>query len=61
MNQNNFMTILTESWLMQTEEKATNFEHALTAIAKASDENNLSAYHLILDDQCQMINVNSHK
>jgi hypothetical protein len=47
MNQNNFMRILTESCLMQTEEQATNFEHPLTAIAKAPDEYNLSAYQMI--------------
>lgn len=57
MTQNNFMRILTESCLMQTEEQATNFEHALTAIAKAPDENNLSAYHLILDVQCEQPEV----
>jgi hypothetical protein len=38
---------------MQTEEQVRNFENALTAIAKNPDENNLSAYHLTLEGQCQ--------
>jgi hypothetical protein len=37
MNQNNFMTILTDNCLMQTEEQARNFENPLTAIAKNPD------------------------
>ena len=49
MNQNNLLATLQENRLMQTEEQVTNFENALAEIA----ENKLSAYHLILDDQCQ--------
>ncbi|MFM7405104.1 MAG: Imm30 family immunity protein [Cuspidothrix sp.] len=57
MNQNNLLATLQENRLMQTETQVTNFENALTAIAENSDENNLSAYHLILDDQCQQPEV----
>ena len=53
MNQNNLLATLQENRLMQTEEQVTNFETALAEIAENPDENNLSAYHLILDDQCQ--------
>ena len=53
MNQNNLLEILKDNRLMQTEAQVTNFENALTAIAENPDENDLSAYHLILDDQCQ--------
>lgn len=57
MNQNNLLEILKDNRLMQTEAQVTNFENALTAIAENPDENDLSAYHLILDDQCQQPEV----
>lgn len=57
MNQNNLLAILKDNRLMQTEEQVTNFKNALTAIAENPDENKLSAYHLILDDQCQQPEV----
>lgn len=57
MNQNNLLAILKETCLMQTEEQFTNFENALAEIADNPDENHLSAYHLILDDQCQQPEV----
>jgi len=57
MNQNNLLATLQENRLMQTEEQVTNFENALAEIAENPDENNLSAYHLILDDQCQQPEV----
>jgi hypothetical protein len=57
MNQNNLLATLQENRLMQTEEQVTNFENALTEIAESPDENKLSAYHLILDDQCQQPEV----
>ncbi|WP_066423871.1 Imm30 family immunity protein [Anabaena sp. 4-3] len=57
MNQNNLLATLQENHLMQTEEQVTNFENALAELAENADENNLSAYHLILDDQCQQPEV----
>ena len=45
--------ILTENRLMQTPQEVEAFETALAEIAKNPDENNLTAYHLILDDRCQ--------
>jgi hypothetical protein len=57
MNQNNLLATLQENRLMHTEEQVTNFENALAEIAENPDENNLSAYHLILDDQCQQPEV----
>ncbi|WP_071992858.1 Imm30 family immunity protein [Aphanizomenon flos-aquae] len=57
MNQNNLLATLQENRLMQTEEQVTNFENALAEIAENPDENKLSAYHLILDDQCQQPEV----
>lgn len=57
MNQNNLLATLQENRLMQTEEQVTNFENALAEIAENPDENKLSAYHLILDDQCQQPDV----
>jgi hypothetical protein len=53
MNQNNLLAILRENRLMQTQQQVTNFENALAEIADNPDEQNLSAYHLVLDDQCQ--------
>jgi hypothetical protein len=43
--------------LMHTEEQVTNFENTLIYIAENPDENDLCAYHLILDDQCQQPEV----
>jgi hypothetical protein len=57
MNQNDLLEILKDNRLMQTEEQVVNFENALTEIANYPDDNNLSAYHLILDDQCQQPEV----
>jgi hypothetical protein len=57
MNQNNLLAILQDNRLMLTEEQVTNFENALTKIADNLDEDDLSAYHLILDDQCQQPDV----
>lgn len=53
MNQNNLLAILRENRLMQTQQQVTDFENALAEIADNPDEQNLSAYHLVLDDQCQ--------
>jgi hypothetical protein len=49
--------ILTENRLMQTPQQVDAFETALTEIAKNPDENDLTAYHLILDDRCQQPEV----
>jgi hypothetical protein len=57
MNQNNLLAILRENRLMQTQQQVTNFENALAEIADNPDEHNLSAYHLVLDDQCQQPEV----
>ena len=57
MNQNNLLATLQENRFMQTEAQVTIFENALAEIAENPDENNLSAYHLILDDQCQQPEV----
>jgi Immunity protein 30 len=57
MNQNNLLAILRENRLMQTQQQVTDFENALAEIADNPDEQNLSAYHLILDDQCQQPEV----
>ncbi|MEH1871586.1 Imm30 family immunity protein [Nostoc sp.] len=57
MNQNNLLAILRENRLMQTQQQVTDFENALAEIADNSDEQNLSAYHLVLDDQCQQPEV----
>ncbi|YAF97354.1 MAG: Imm30 family immunity protein [Nodularia sp. CChRGM 3473] len=53
MKQNNLLTILIENRLMKTEEQVAQFEQALSEIIDNPDEENLCAYHLILDDQCQ--------
>ncbi|MGF2036019.1 MAG: Imm30 family immunity protein [Nostoc sp. CmiVER01] len=53
MNQNNLLAILRENRLMQTQQQVTDFENTLAEIADNPDEQNLSAYHLVLDDQCQ--------
>ena len=57
MNQNNLLAILRENRLMQTQQQVTDFENALAEIADNPDEQNLSAYHLVLDDQCQQPEV----
>ncbi|MEH1908836.1 MAG: Imm30 family immunity protein [Nostoc sp.] len=57
MNQNNLLAILKENRLMQTQQQVTDFENALAEIADNPDEQNLSAYHLVLDDQCQQPEV----
>ncbi|MCW5315143.1 hypothetical protein GTQ43_15405 [Nostoc sp. KVJ3] len=57
MNQNNLLAILRKNRLMQTQQQVTDFENALAEIADNPDEQNLSAYHLILDDQCQQPEV----
>lgn len=57
MNQNNLLATLQENRLMQTEEQVTNFENTLAEIVENPDENKLSTYHLILDDQCQQPEV----
>lgn len=57
MNQNNLLAILRENYLMQTQQQVTDFENALAEIADNPDEQNLSAYHLVLDDQCQQPEV----
>ena len=43
--------------MLQTEAQVTNFENALAAIADNPNEDDLSTYHLILDDQCQQPEV----
>ncbi|MEH2456650.1 Imm30 family immunity protein [Nostoc sp.] len=57
MNQNNLLAILRENRLMQTQQQVTDFENALAEIADNPDQQNLSAYDLILDDQCQQPEV----
>ncbi|MEH2237529.1 Imm30 family immunity protein [Nostoc sp.] len=57
MNQNNLLANLRENRLMQTQQQVTDFENALAEIADNPDQQNLSAYHLILDDQCQQPEV----
>jgi len=57
MNQNNLLAILRENRLMQTQQQVTDFENALAEIADNPDEQNLSAYHFVLDDQCQQPEV----
>ncbi|MEH2059840.1 MAG: Imm30 family immunity protein [Nostoc sp.] len=57
MNQNNLLAILRENRLMQNQQQVTDFENALAEIADNPDEQNLSAYHLVLDDQCQQAEV----
>ncbi len=57
MNQNNLLAILRENCLMQTQQQVTDFEKALAEIADNPDEQSLSAYHLVLDDQCQQPEV----
>ncbi|MEH1938352.1 MAG: Imm30 family immunity protein [Nostoc sp.] len=57
MNQNNLLAILRENRLMQTQQQVTDFENALAEIADNPDKQNLSAYHLVLDDQCQQPEV----
>jgi hypothetical protein len=49
--------ILKENRLMQTAQEVDAFETALAELAKNPDENNLTAYHLILDDRCQQPEV----
>ncbi|MDZ8222518.1 Imm30 family immunity protein [Nostoc sp. ChiVER01] len=53
MNQNNLLAILRENRFMQTQQQVTDFENTLAEIADNPDEQNLSAYHLVLDNQCQ--------
>ena len=57
MNQNHLLAILKENCLMRTEAEITEFENALTEIAAHPDDDNLSAYHLILNDQCEQPEV----
>jgi Immunity protein 30 len=57
MNQNNVLAILRENRLMHTQQQVTDFENALAEIADNPDEQNLSAYYLVLDDQCQRTEV----
>jgi len=57
MNQTSLLAILRENRLMQTEEQVATFENALAEIAENANEQNLSKYHLILDDQCQQPEV----
>lgn len=57
MNQTNSLAILKENRLMQTQEQVNKFENALAEIADNPDEQNLSAYHLLLDDKCQQPEV----
>jgi hypothetical protein len=49
--------ILTENRLMQTPQEVDAFETALAEIAKNPDDNDLTAYNLILDDRCQQPEV----
>jgi hypothetical protein len=53
MNQNDLLTILKNNCLMQTEEQVVQFENALAELAENPDEQYLSQYHLILNDQCE--------
>ena len=57
MNQNHLLAILKENCLMRTEAEITEFENTLTEIAAHPDEDNLSAYHLIFNDQCEQPEV----
>ncbi|MEH2414391.1 Imm30 family immunity protein [Nostoc sp.] len=57
MNQNNLLAILRETRLMQTQQQVTDFENALAEIADNPDQQKFSAYHLVLDDQCQQPEV----
>ena len=57
MNQNNLLAILRENRFMQTQQQVTDFENPLAEIADNPDEQNLSAYHLVLDEQCQQPEV----
>ncbi|MFN6539779.1 MAG: Imm30 family immunity protein [Nostoc sp. EkiNYC01] len=57
MSQNNLLAILRENRLMQTQQQVTDFENALAEIADNPDEQNLSAYHLVLSDRCQQPEV----
>jgi hypothetical protein len=57
MNQNNLLATLRENRLMQNQQQVTDFENALTEIADNPDEQNLSTYHLVLDDKCQQPEV----
>ncbi|MEH2411260.1 Imm30 family immunity protein [Nostoc sp.] len=57
MNQNNLLAILRQNRLMQTQQQVTDFENALAEIANNPEQQNLSAYHLILDGQCQQPEV----
>ncbi len=57
MNQNNLLAILRENRLMQTQQQVTNFENALAQIADNPNEQNLSAYHLVLSDRCEQPEV----
>ena len=49
--------ILRVNRLMQTPEKVEAFETALAEVAKNPNDNNLTSYYLILDDQCQQPEV----
>ncbi|WP_272068014.1 Imm30 family immunity protein [Nodularia sphaerocarpa] len=42
---------------MRTKAEITEFENTLTEIANHPDDDNLSAYHLILNDQCEQPEV----
>jgi hypothetical protein len=53
MNQDDLLAILQENCLMQTAEQVAQFENALVEIANHPDEQNLAAYHLIVDDGCE--------
>ncbi|HYW22422.1 MAG TPA: Imm30 family immunity protein [Nodularia sp. (in: cyanobacteria)] len=57
MNQNHLLAILKKNYLMRTEAEITEFENTLTEIAAHPDKENLSAYHLILNDQCEQPEV----
>ncbi len=57
MNQDDLLAILKENCLMQTAAQVTQFENALVEIANHPDDDNLSAYHLILNDQCEQPEV----
>lgn len=51
------LEILQQNRLMQTENELNIFETTLAEIANNPNQNDLPAYHLILDDQCQQPEV----
>ncbi|BAB77538.1 Imm30 family immunity protein [Anabaena sp. FACHB-709] len=57
MNQAELIAILKDNCLMQTEEETDRFENALNELLENGDEQFLSQYHLILDDNCQQSEV----